>query len=497
MLRLTYEEQAHFAEQLREGLSDSRRSLTDRELVARISELMKGPLGAKELGHDVSREVLQLSRHLTSDAPASVKKLSRNAMLLLVDCVEASRHPGVAVFVCRVAVAEAQSETGRVKNYKAPSLLPAQEDAATDFLLRTELDPLESDDDLVAQACDVLGGYSSMWSTPFVGRLRRSAEHLIQALSNENMGEVERAIARNALRYLVWDEDIINDSLGLIGLVDDAFVLDGAVKLIFPDTGPWLEILDEVAQKAPYLTGLALQWNGKSEQVSEYILTNFALASPVLRGSDPEQTVVVKVVDTGPLPTLLAFLEALSVTYARIQARENSSLPPREDGIPYEKGDLVLVDGKAVAEYDGLEVKFNPPRLRLKYRAGPKALPRCEFLPVSDLRRLQPAPDGRKVFGKVARSRAKATAEVSVLERLFHLEWREKFSQPQAPVVLVTGLGYAKQLLGGLRVLGDPLLKVLPIGAITDAGDHLTLERWNQIGDPEAQPALMVARMKP
>ena len=44
----------------------------------------------------------------------------------------------------------------------------------------------------------------------------------------------EAQYARAALSYLVLEEDIIDDRLGLIGTLDDAYIVDMAVSLSSP-----------------------------------------------------------------------------------------------------------------------------------------------------------------------------------------------------------------------------------------------------------------------
>jgi RNA polymerase primary sigma factor len=113
----------------------------------------------------------------------------------------------------------------------------------------------------------------------FVKRLLRNAAYLAEVLSSSTDPD-EQIHARAALEYLILEEDSIDDRLGLIGFLDDAFILDRAVAAIEPAREPWLRLIEASGNAWSYLAEATLSSDqGNALPLQRDILTEAALLS--------------------------------------------------------------------------------------------------------------------------------------------------------------------------------------------------------------------------
>ena len=113
----------------------------------------------------------------------------------------------------------------------------------------------------------------------FVKRLLRNAAYLAEVLSSSTDPD-EQTHARAALEYLILEEDSIDDRLGLIGFLDDAFILDRAVAAIEPAREPWLRLIEAAGNAWSYLSEATLSSDqGNAMPLQRDILTEAALLS--------------------------------------------------------------------------------------------------------------------------------------------------------------------------------------------------------------------------
>ena len=61
-------------------------------------------------------------------------------------------------------------------------------------------------------------------------RLASECHRLLEAVSSDGTEEPERRLARAAVRYFIQDEDGDSDADSILGLDDDALVLDAVIR---------------------------------------------------------------------------------------------------------------------------------------------------------------------------------------------------------------------------------------------------------------------------
>ena len=220
-------------------------------------------------------------------------------------------------FVLSLVVHKVRRALGHTSAYVPPELSPEDRGRAEDILEQLRREPIAPDDELVASTrkfCEEPGIPSG---SLFVRRLLRNAEFLANVLQ-ANADEEEVAIARAALGYLILEEDSIDDRMGLVGFLDDAWILDQAVAAIEPAREPWLRLLECAADAWPLLSEASISHEGdQAVPVSQFILTDAALlAEPLAPGSGAlEQALFVPT--AGSTPVLLgaaAVIELLQET---------------------------------------------------------------------------------------------------------------------------------------------------------------------------------------
>ena len=87
----------------------------------------------------------------------------------------------------------------------------------------------------------------------------------------------DRAAALACLRYVVEKEDVVKDSLGYLGLVDDIY----AVELTYREIGnfsAWGPLLGKFSSRWPYLTRVAFEEDSGTIRFSPYMQAIFGTA---------------------------------------------------------------------------------------------------------------------------------------------------------------------------------------------------------------------------
>jgi hypothetical protein len=277
--------------------------------------------------------------------------------------------------------------------------------------------------------------------------------------------------SRGALSYLVCPVDVIPDNLGLVGFLDDRHILDIAMTMIQPQPDPWLKILDDTVERWPFLNWLIVSDSGSRHPLSEFLIVNAALGLGRLAATAEPIHAGLVVPMEGPLPVLLPFLGAMGMIY-EASKRQGTSLE-------FQKGQKVLVDGTAIRIFDGFEengTRFRLTRYR-KDRAGRS--PSSVIWPIRDLVRLRPADEDRTARGNVVYDMARNPAPIGAIDRLLHSEHPIQLSGMNRHVLSVANVTRAKEMMRRLRLYGERLTEVIPIGSVTHEGEvDIWSERW-------------------
>jgi hypothetical protein len=159
--------------------------------------------------------------------------------------------------------------------------------------------------------------------------LALKADVLIDAAARPG---VENAPARAALRYLADVHDVVNDDVGVLGLLDDVYVLEWAYAAVENQT-LCLPILDAMLQRHPFVATLGL--GARGEQLDRFGRYVVCAALETISSSKPGALVLR---ESGPYPIISAV--AAAVEAARSQAGMfETEMELWPDGCPVTIGD--------------------------------------------------------------------------------------------------------------------------------------------------------------
>ena len=214
-------------------------------------------------------------------------------------------------YLLGLLVHQARRERGETTSY-APPTLSNEDRSKAEEIYRELLEAMDTPDTtLIAQTRAFVAEPGLPAGSLFVSRLLRNAEYLAQVLES---GEEEscRRVARAALGYLILEEDSIDDRLGLIGFLDDAYILDTAVAVIEPAREPWIRLMESARISWPLLSEASVDNGaGGSVPVTRHVLTQAALlAEPQSSGSGPLDSALF--VPTAGSTTILLAISVLA-----------------------------------------------------------------------------------------------------------------------------------------------------------------------------------------
>lgn len=152
---------------------------------------------------------------------------------------------------------------------------------------------------------------AEMTGTVFFRQLMRNAEFLVSVLESERAGHEAQTFARAALSYLVVVDDAIDDRLGLVGYLDDAYILETAVGLIDPARRPWMRLLDAASTVRALEVSLGMVTEEGERSVPGDVLLNAALLSEPFTGTDEPLANALFVPTAGSTTVLLGAAAAL------------------------------------------------------------------------------------------------------------------------------------------------------------------------------------------
>lgn len=239
----------------------------------------------------------------------------------------------------------------------------ADEDRAHAAALFQQLQqvPLGADEALIRDGRAALERPGAPRGGGLFRRLGRSAEFLISILEGPDTPDADRAVARGALSYLVLEEDAIDDRRGLVGYLDDLFVVEMAVELLEPAREPWIRLMEAVAEVRPNAT---VRIGGVERSLPLDVLSEAALGSEPFAMADGALRAALVLPTAGTVSLLLA--------YAAAQAAEGPVVFVTEPRRLRRHAESMWIDGKPfltrlpAAQADAQELvawQEAPPRL--------------------------------------------------------------------------------------------------------------------------------------
>lgn len=452
-------------------------NVSSEQLLKEIADWAKSLNPKFGFEHSLLRNVAQLSCHLRDHNDESdIVAIARGALRFVLD----NEHDSAAspewtllchAFIASYAVHEVAIRLGVPLTYNPPSITNEEKERAEEMFLQLAEKSATDDDELIRQAMENLLELKTLFQCNFLRRLDNNANVLISVLNDPHQDDDHRSFARGALRYLVEDDDVISDHLGLIGYLDDHFVLQMAVDLINPHREPLIELLDEVVGMWPFLNSLVIDDGTGHQPASEFAILNSALTCPNLRSQDSLTTFLIAP-ETGPTPILMGFLATLGLIQESGQREltENS----------FQDGQKVIVDFSAVAEFAGFDMLGTRRMFKLRqfYTERGQQMERIRYWPLADLRRLIPADSDRVIRGKIKHDLGKSELLLPGLEYLFNASQSADVTGIERRIIVVTSTTLAHEFCNSVELFGHALKDVVPMGHLASDGE--TVEPWSK-----------------
>jgi len=469
--------------QERESLIKSVRSfqkkcnLDDNHLISEISLLLTSNKSGTGLERVFYNYTLDLINFLRNSPDTEGSSLIRGTLChILSSYKNLESRPWLLViqemsFVVSFSVSEIRN-TNNISFAAEHLVLDVKEkQVAEEKLLEFMDEPSVLDADLCDHAIEVIKNNSKHRTAGIISRFQDNLRFLCDVLNNEGWNEEQKNWARGALKYVHVEDDLIPDDLGIIGLLDDVYVVQTALDLILPDRHPWIELISELQMAWPFLRDVIFEYQNQEYSFSDFSLVNSALICPELRNNEKGLKTILILPSAGTVPFYIGLCAVFGAIY--------SSVKIKRDDIGFVINQKVLVDNAAVAIFDGLDQLGNETFIRLKQfnvRKGQK-LETINRIPIHEASRICLASDDLKTHGKISTRLHTTDMPLSAIERLLHLQYPLQFSNVKGRVWLISISSYVNKLLKEISIYGQKLIDIFPIGHIKRDGSS---EFWGR-----------------
>ncbi len=450
---------------------------TDDEILADAHTWAKQLAPRFGFEHALIRDVTALSRYLvTNKSAADIAAIARGGLLYAMKAGthESSRLGEFGLldeaFVSSYAIHEIRTRLEEPATYNPPRLTEKERHRAENLFLELAEKPSLDDAMTQVQARQVGESLGNLAETGLFRRLQRNIDFLCTVLSDSDRTAEQRSYARAALEYLACEQDAIDDRLGIVGYLDDNFVVQMAVDLVEPNREPWLDLLDATVGAWPFLNGMFFDDGHSVRLPSEFMVINSALSCAEVRNGSELRSTVLVVPQVGPTPFLLGLVTTLGL----IQRSGQRAV----DEASFRVGQKVLVDYRVIAEFAGFDTCDGRRMFKLRqYRTERnQRLESVHYWPISDLQRLVPADMTRVTRGQLTHDLARSDAPLPGLEYLFNASRAAELSAVTKRVLVVTPVVAAHEMASDLRLHGHSLKDVIPMGNLRADG---TVNCWS------------------
>lgn len=374
-------------------------------------------------------------------------------------------------FVASYAVHEISIRLGIPVTYNPPAITKDEQRLAEEIF--ESLSCTDGCDlKLVANIREKLAQIKELTNLGFLKRLATNARALINVLEDGDRPADDKICARGALRYFLENNDAIKDELGLVGYLDDLFILQTAIELTSPQREPLIELLDRVVGVWPFLNILTLDDGSGPRPASEFAILNSALSCRKIRSDDSINTLLIAP-ETGPIAILVGFVSTLALVHeAGVRKLTEESFNP---------GQKVLVDYEAVAIFEGF-VTLEDGRRMFKLRKnrterGEKNLGSIPYWPMSDLRRIVPVDSKRDTRGNIDWAYRNKETAMCGLDFLFNGPYKADIHAVSKQIIVVMPTALADEFCSNTLLYGHPIKDIIPIGQLSSDGE--ATEQWS------------------
>ena len=423
----------------------------------------------------ILRHVTTICGHLRNGLGELSRFRARGALVLISR--ELGRDGGsrplegqVLAFVAGFIVHEIRERKHAKVLYRPFDLSREDRQAAEDLLMAFYELPIYSDEELLLLVDGFEDEHSRLKGSNFFGRLLLNLSVLKQVLQSDEATPEDRSWARAGLSYIVEAEDAIDDRLGLLGLLDDAFVAALVASIVQPYSPPWPDLLDRLYRAWPFVDEIVLHGKNAGRPMTEFLAVNSALVCREIR-AEPDKPLALVLPQTGSMPLLLAAISAIGLLQEWL---EGCASP-----LQFKKGQTVRLDNCATAHFMGIralqEGVEGAERIALRFW-NKKGNEETVYLPISERPRLTPAEHEERPRGPIDQTQ-KNIVHLSALEHVFHLSRPRAIFDIPGKVVLVAPLGLTRSLASEIHLCGVALHSAFPMGHRRACGSY---ESWDK-----------------
>lgn len=159
------------------------------------------------------------------------------------------------------------------------------------------------------------------------GHMWSMADKISALIETSRSGPTELAsIATVALQYLEDEDDIVPDTAGILGLLDDIFVIEWAYAAVEGQT-IWLPLLEDMLSDWPFVGDLVVDPANDAPAIGRYSQYIVCASLTCLFRSENKSLLIIR--ESGPFPLLATYASAMLISQ-----RKSANRPDNEDRFP-------------------------------------------------------------------------------------------------------------------------------------------------------------------
>ena len=325
------------------------------------------------------------------------------------------------------------------------------------------------------------------------GRLAADLGLLLRVLDEREYSEDQKELARAALIYFSETEDAIPDDFGLVGLLDDAFIVQQAVDQILPARANLTSYLERTVREWPFIRHLRFGLDDNRYPISDFALINSALVLDRLGNGEHSSAILVP--QAGPMCYLLGLVATLAQIAQTVDTDEIPEFEPGERLMDRDaQGDVVF---KNYARFDGAGFlscdRSDATHVQLVHRARRNQSKVIQTIPIDQIGNFRRTSTG---IDKRRKSKIRVDIgdrETGPLEQLFGAKRPIVLDSSSPQILVVAPIQRTREIAQKLDLFGIATADVAPTGHLRRTEDGFDVTPWSKHG-AGGEPMLFVVR---
>ena len=479
MEQLTHKDRADIIKNLHRF--SNQLDINDSSLIRHVSKTLENNPPKNDYERAFHKHSLDLLNYIRKNSGASIEPVARGALAFafsdhssLVN-VEELIALHIKTFVVSLSVSELRKSGKILQADELKALDISEKRLAEEMLLEYAESPLAEDETLIEFTVNFIKTHEGKHSTSLSMRFYNNLLYLINIIQDKSKTSEHKSWARGAISYLIKTDDIINDELGVIGFLDDMYIAQTAVQLINPQRSALDELISGLFYYWTFLTELIFDYKGISHSLNDFNIINIAHMCPDLNNQENTNKTALILPDNGLTPFLISICTVFGLVYRSIINADQTI-----DLIP---GKKVLVDNNSIAAYQGIITLDKKEYIKLSQFKKKKTARNKEefetsfFIPIDESSRIVPAEEDKKARGSITTHIDNTGIPLSVMERVFHLDYPLHYQTNVPRVWLIAPVSHSRFLSTKLSIHGYNINDAFPMGHIKRDGE---LEQWGE-----------------